>query len=203
MKVKICGITRPADAQAATEAGADALGFVFVRSSPRYIDPDRAAEIIAGLPPFVTPVGVVVNEPRARVLDLLARSRVRVLQFHGEELPADIAGFGVPVIKALRVGPGFDPASIVSYRADAVLLDAGDGDRRGGTGRTFPWELAAGAGRFARIILAGGLTPGNILEAAGIVRPYACDISSGVESAPGRKDPERLRALFRALHTMY
>lgn len=203
MKVKICGITRAEDAAAATDAGADALGFVFVRSSPRYIDPDAAAGIIAELPPFVTPVGVVVNEPRSGVLHLLARSGVRALQFHGEETPEEIAGFGVPVIKALPVGPGFDPASIAAYRADAVLLDARDGERRGGTGRTFPWELAAGAGRYARIILAGGLTPKNILEAAGAVRPYACDISSGVESAPGRKDPERLRALFRALHTMY
>jgi phosphoribosylanthranilate isomerase len=202
MKVKICGITRREDAEAAVEAGADALGFIFTRSSPRFITPEDAAGIVRGLPPFVTPVGVVVNASRAEVFDYARVSGVRALQFHGEETPADVGGFGLPVIKAFRVGADFDPASLSGYAVSAYLLDAFDAGRRGGTGRTFPWEIAVRAGSYGRVILSGGLNPGNIAEAARVVQPYACDVSSGVESAPGRKDPGLLRLLFDALRTI-
>ncbi len=196
MIVKICGITRLDDALAAAEEGASAVGFVFARSSPRCVGPDEAGEIIRCLPPFVTPVGVFVNEERAQVMSAIARSGIRCIQFHGEETPEETAGYPVPVIKAFAVGDRFDPAIITSYPGPAWLLDASVPGMRGGTGKTFDWSLARDASQYGRIILGGGITPDNALSAIHAARPYALDVSSGVERSPGIKDRTKIRALM-------
>jgi phosphoribosylanthranilate isomerase len=199
MKVKICGITRPEDALFAAARGADALGFIFVKASPRFIDPDAAGLIIGQLPPFVTPVGVFVNEHRESILRTIARSGIRCLQMHGEESPGDTEGYAVPVIKSFRVGEAFDPELLAAYGTSACLLDTFVGGSHGGTGKTFDWRIALDAKRYARIILSGGLTPGNVTDAISTVQPYAIDLSSGVESAPGVKDHAKVRALFERI----
>ena len=199
MIVKICGITRLEDALAAADEGAAAVGFIFVRESRRYVDPDEAGRIINKLPPFVSPVGVFADSARAEVLSTIGRTGIRCVQFHGEETPADTLGYPLPVIKAFRVGEGFDPAVIAAYPLPAFLLDASVPGMRGGTGKTFDWMKAQGASRYGRIILGGGITPGNAALAVQTVRPYAIDVSSGVESSPGVKDRKKISALFESL----
>jgi phosphoribosylanthranilate isomerase len=196
MIVKICGITRLDDALAAAEEGASAVGFIFARSSPRFVGPDEAGEIIRRLPPFVSPVGVFVNEERAHVMSALARSGIRCIQFHGDETPEETAGYPVPVIKAFTVGDRFDPGIIMSYPGPAWLLDASVPGMRGGTGNTFDWSVARDASQYGRIILGGGITPGNALSAIHAARPYALDVSSGVETSPGLKDRTKIRSLM-------
>ena len=196
-KVKICGITNRADALAAAEFGADALGFVFYRKSPRYIEPERAREIIAQLGPFVIPVGVFVNEERKKIKEIIDISGIEAVQLHGEESPFYCASFrGVKVIKAFRVSDEFDPEKLNDYTVDAFLLDAYSKAAYGGTGETFSWEMARRAKAFGRIILAGGLTPENVAQAIREVQPYAVDVSSGVEQSPGVKDREKMREFF-------
>jgi phosphoribosylanthranilate isomerase len=199
MIVKICGITRLEDALASAEEGAAAVGFIFVRSSPRYIDAAAAADIIMNLPPFICPVGVFVNEVRGKVLATIERTGIRCLQFHGEETPADTAGYPVPVIKAFHVHDQFDPSVMSSYPLPAYLLDTSVGGMHGGTGKTFDWRKAQEASRFGRIILSGGITPENAAVASRAVRPYAVDVSSGVESSAGIKDRQKIRNLFENL----
>lgn len=199
MKVKICGITRIEDAMAAAGAGADAVGFVFVPSSPRYIDPESAGCIVRNLPPFITPVGVFVNESRAGIDQAMALSGIKVLQLHGEEPPAATEGFPVPVVKSFRVGEGFSARLLSEYVVPAYLLDTFVTGVHGGTGRTFDWNIALEAKKYGRIILSGGIHAGNAADAMRRVRPYAIDVSSGVESAPGIKDPEKIAALLRAV----
>ncbi len=199
MIVKICGITRLEDALASAEEGAAALGFIFVRSSPRHIALADAAEIIRNLPPFICPVGVFVNEARADVLAAIELTKIRCLQFHGEEPPADTLDYPVPVIKSFRVSDEFDPSVIGAYSLPAYLLDASVGGMRGGTGKTFDWGKAKEASAFGRIILSGGITPENAALASRTVRPYAMDLSSGVESSPGIKDRRKIRELFENL----
>jgi phosphoribosylanthranilate isomerase len=195
--IKICGITRADDAEAAVAAGADAIGFIFWPNSPRFIDPFRAKKIAAGLPPFVTPVGVFVNQPEAYVSGVAKLVRLGAVQLHGDESMAFAAAIGVPVIKALKLG---------DRRLDAwpagtmVLLDADDPVRRGGTGQTIDWAAAATVAARRKVLLAGGLTPENVADAIARVRPFGIDVSSGVERAPGIKDHRRLRALFEAVH---
>ncbi|MFH1009416.1 MAG: phosphoribosylanthranilate isomerase [Candidatus Latescibacterota bacterium] len=197
VKVKICGITNLDDGLAAAELGADALGFVFYPKSPRYIEPDRAREIISRLGPFVIPVGVFVNERKEKVGEVIAVSGIEAVQLHGEESPAYCASFGnVKVIKAFRVSDDFDPALLGDYEVDAALLDAYRKDAYGGTGETFTWGLAQKAKAYGRIILAGGLTPENVASAIREVRPYAVDVSSGVEKTPGIKDREKMRGFM-------
>ncbi len=199
VRVKICGITNLDDALQAVQAGADALGFVFYRESPRVVTPDEAGAIIRRLPPFVTPVGVFVNARADEVSEAVARSGVRVLQFHGGETPEFCRSFGLPYVKAFRVR---DLASLDCMEhypdAAAFLLDAYSEDAFGGTGRTFNWDAAIYAKRFGRIILAGGLTPDNVARAAGHVMPYAVDVSSGVEAAKGKKDHEAVKKFIIA-----
>ena len=196
-KVKICGITNKTDALAAAEFGADALGFVFYGKSPRYIEPERAREIISQLGPFVIPVGVFVNEEREKVEEIIAASGIGAVQLHGEESPAYCASFrGVKVIKAFRVSNEFDPERLSHYAVDACLLDAYRKDAYGGTGETFSWEIARRAKAVGRIILAGGLTPENVAQAIREVAPYAVDVSSGVERSPGVKDREQVRTFL-------
>jgi phosphoribosylanthranilate isomerase len=197
MLIKICGITRPEDAQAAVEAGASAIGFIFWPKSPRFIDPFRARTIAAALPPFVTPVGVFVNQPAAYVNGVASLVRLGAVQLHGDESIEYAEAIASPVIRAMRVGDtriDFWPAKAM------VLLDADDPVRRGGTGQTIDWAAAAGIAARRKILLAGGLTPENVADAIARVRPFGIDVSSGVERAPGIKDHQRLRALFEAIH---
>jgi phosphoribosylanthranilate isomerase len=193
LRVKICGITRLEDALVACEAGADALGFIFVGSSPRYIRPADAARIVEALPPFVTPVGVFVNETRARVTEIAGATGIRALQLHGEEPPEEAAEYALPVVKGFRVWPGFDHSELDRYRCAAYLLDAFSEKAHGGTGTTFDWTIAARAARLHRIVLSGGLHPENVAAAIAQVRPHAVDVSSGVEKSPGIKESAMLR----------
>ncbi|MDE3135611.1 MAG: phosphoribosylanthranilate isomerase [Acidobacteriota bacterium] len=205
LRVKICGITSAADARMAVDAGADALGFNFYRPSPRYIEPDAAARIIARLPKRVVKVGVFVDESAPRVREIADAVGLDVVQLHGHERPFRVRHVSQsrPVIKAFRVRPGFPPARLARYPAAAAfLLDGYRPGLQGGTGMRFDWSLAKRAARYGAIILAGGLRPENVVEAISRVRPYAIDICSGVESRPGKKDPAKLRELMRQVRRM-
>jgi phosphoribosylanthranilate isomerase len=200
VKVKICGITRSADARAAADLGASYVGFIFVKRSPRYIEPLRAAEIIDDLPDGVVPVGVFVDETRDRVLDTISTAGLQMAQLHGDETPRFCASFGsFPIIKAFRVRPPFGPEDVHPYRVGTYLLDTYHPTQAGGTGETFDWSLAALIASHARVMLAGGLTPHNVVAAVEAVHPSAVDASSGVESAPGIKNHALLEAFFGAL----
>jgi phosphoribosylanthranilate isomerase len=192
VKVKICGITDLDDALAAVKYGADALGFVFYRKSPRYIGPDEASAIIRELPPLVTTVGVFVDEDRENVERVMDLAGLDVAQFHGSE-PPDACLIRRRAIKAIRVRDVKDLEAMHQYRVSAYLLDTHSPHAPGGTGEVFNWDIALEAKKSGRIILAGGLTPGNIEEAAKRVRPYAVDVASGVEAEPGRKDHGKVR----------
>ena len=203
LRIKICGITREGDARAAIDAGADALGFVFVPGTPRFIEPGRAAAIVRGLPPFVSRVGLFVNADPGFIRTTLAEVRLDTVQLHGDESPQmgrDLRG-QARVIQAFRVqGPEtLDRLPAHRESSDAWLLDAYVPGASGGTGARFDWNLAIRARELGHpLILAGGLKPENIAEAVRQVRPFAVDVSSGVEIAPGRKDPERIRRLIDA-----
>ncbi len=191
VKVKICGITRLEDALAAVAAGADAVGFNFWRGSKRYLAPAEARRIVARLPPFATPVGVFVDQPEAEMTAIAREAGVRVLQLHGDEPPALCARLPFPGVKALRVDSVRALAALASYEVAAFLLDT-PSRGYGGSGRPFDWALADGVAEVAPIVLAGGLTPENVGAAVEAVRPYAVDVASGVESAPGVKDREKM-----------
>jgi phosphoribosylanthranilate isomerase len=190
-KIKICGITSRKDALAAIECGADALGFVFAKSS-RQIAPDRARDIIASLPPMIITVGVFVDETHKRVREIAQRCHLDGLQFHGSESPTYCRGFYRKVIKAFQVRDGSIAREVARYDVDAQLLDSSAG---GGSGLTFDWNLVREIG--GCIILAGGLTPDNVAGAIKKVQPYAVDVSSGVESEPGKKDRHLMEAFIR------
>ena len=199
VRVKICGITNVGDALLACELGADAIGLNFYDKSPRCISPFAASKIIQKLPPFVAPVGVFVNWQAAPVTTLAKALGLSAAQLHGDEPPKLVSEIAkkVSVIKALHVGKGSALPSFVKYRgATAFLLDAPHSGQYGGTGHTTDWSLAQTAAKSHRILLAGGLTPENVAEAILAVRPYAVDVTSGVESKPGKKDPGKLRAFF-------
>src|ERR1700733_2883416 len=204
-RVKICGITNWDDARLSVCLGRSGLGFNFYPPSPRAISPADAWSIIRRLPPFVEAVGVFVNWPPL-VVDALARAvRLGSVQLHGAESPAEVAELGRKhrVIKAVQVKRGFRVASLARFgAANAILLDGFARGLHGGTGNTLDWKLARAAGRFGRIILAGGLKPENIAEAIRAAQPYAVDVASGVESRPGRKDPVKVRALFAAVNSV-
>jgi phosphoribosylanthranilate isomerase len=197
MLVKICGITRLEDAEAAVAAGAGAIGFIFWPKSPRFIDPHRARKIAAMLPPFVAAVGVFVDQPIEYVNGVASLVRLGAVQLHGDETPAFAAAVSSPVIKAVPVA-GLDPRAWPDV--STLLLDVHDPVARGGTGRTIDWAAAASVAAQRTILLAGGLTPDNVADAVARVRPFGIDVSSGVERAPGIKDHQRLRALFEAVH---
>ncbi len=197
VRVKVCGITREEDALLAAELGADALGFVFHRASPRYITPREAGRIIQSLPPFLATVGVFVDAPLEEVESVIEQSGLSVVQLHGREPPEFCTRLAVKVIKALRVKGNTLPSGIDRYRVDALLLDTYREGLPGGTGTVFPWEVAREAKAYGRLILAGGLHPGNVREAVERVGPYAVDVSSGVEASPGRKDPALLAAFLQ------
>jgi phosphoribosylanthranilate isomerase len=200
MLVKICGITSMQDAEAAVEAGAAALGFVFWPKSPRFIDPHRARVIVSSLPPFVVPVGVFVNQPAAHVRGVAALARLGAVQLHGDEDVLYVAAMDSPVIKAVSIEREDDADRIDIWpRRTTLLLDVHDPLHRGGTGRTIDWSAAAQIAARRRTLLAGGLTPDNVAEAVALVQPFGVDVSSGVERSPGVKDHARIRALFDAL----
>ena len=203
MRVKICGITNLEDALLAAELGADALGFIFFPRSPRYLTPAAARAIIDALPPFVTPVAVVVDEPAEAIEEIMAKSGCRVAQLHGQEPPAMLECLRWPAIKAVSVSSADDLTALERYpAARAFLLDTRVEGLHGGTGKTFDWTIAREARRYSKpIILAGGLTPENAAEAIRVAAPDAVDIGSGIERSPGRKDVERMRALFDAIRT--
>ena len=200
VRSKICGITRIEDALVAAEAGADAIGFVFYAKSPRAVDVRQARAIIAELPPFVTTVGLFVNASRCELNEILEVVPLDLLQFHGDETPADCEGYHKPWIKALRVRPGDDleAACRLYSGARGILLDTYVAGVPGGTGEAFDWSLVPA--RLSKpIILAGGLSADNVGQAIAQVKPYAVDVSGGVEQAKGIKDAAKIEAFMRAV----
>ena len=200
-RVKICGITDPDDARDAALLGADAIGLNFYERSPRCIDATRAARIIERLPTFVTAIGVFVNHPDPQGLEDLAVSLgLHAVQLHGNETPDYCSMIQkVKVIKAFRVDANFRVESLRAYGSQVFLLDSGSGTQFGGTGNVFDWSQAFGANAFGWIVLAGGLNPENVSEAITTLHPYAVDVSSGVESSPGRKDYEKMRRFIESV----
>ena len=198
--VKICGITRIEDALVAARAGAHAVGMIFYAKSPRVVTTQVAAGIVQALPPFVMPVALFVDPPAADVERVIHEAKPQLLQFHGDEPPAFCGGFGVPYIKAVRMRAGVDLLQYAQQYPDAkgFLLDAFVEGNHGGTGSAFDWTMIPRA--FPRpLILAGGLNPGNVAEAVRIVRPWAVDVSSGVEAAKGIKDAAKVVAFIRGV----
>jgi phosphoribosylanthranilate isomerase len=203
VKIKICGITNLADALLAAELGADALGFIFYPKSPRKVEPEVARAIIAQLPPFVASVGVFVDEEASMVQDLVAQVGLDWVQLHGQESPEYCRSLGRKVIKGFRIRDERSLLELGPYRpiVQAFLLDTYKKGQVGGTGEVFDWHLALEAKKIGRIILAGGLTPENVGQAIATARPDAVDAASGTEASPGKKDPAKLRAFFKAAVT--
>ena len=201
VRIKICGITNLEDALLAAELGAAALGFIFYPKSPRKVDPETARSIIVQLPPFVAAVGVFVDEDAAVVQDLAAKVGLDWVQLHGQESPEYCRGLGRRVIKGFRIQDEKSLMELESYRdaVQALLLDTYKKGQVGGTGEVFDWHLARQAKPYGRIILAGGLTPENVAQAIEVAQPDAVDAASGTEAAPGKKDPAKLRAFFKAV----
>ena len=199
MKVKICGITNHEDAQKAMYYGAYAAGFIFHKKSPRYVSPSKARKLIEALPPFIVPVGVFVDLKEKAVRDICQFTRIRTVQFHGEETPLYCKRFtDYKIIKAFRVNDMFDPVGVRKYKVDAYLFDTFQENVIGGTGKTFNWEVLKGHKFEKPVILSGGLTAENVADAIGSVNPYAVDVSSGVEKTPGIKDPRKIREFMKA-----
>jgi len=214
IRVKICGITNVSDARVAVEAGADALGFIFVEGTPRFVTPEQVAPIVRTLPPFVTPVGVFWDHPAGHVKAVAEACGLRALQFHGNEAPEDLADYRLPVIKTIKMPPASTIEGLLEYRtrdkwemlqyrhvASAILLDSAARWSEGEAREPLEWTLAgtmttggrSAGGRGTAIILSGGLTPDNVARAVAVVRPYGVDVNSGVESTPGRKDADKVR----------
>ena len=197
-RVKICGITRPEDARAAAGAGADAIGLVLYEPSPRFVTRAQAHAVCAALPPLVSVVGVLVNPTPREIEAAVDELPVDLLQFHGEEPPALCAGAGKPYVKAVRTRSRTDVVDAAARYPDAraLLLDAHHDTLWGGTGKRFDWSEVPGEVG-PPLVLAGGLTPENVAGAIRLVRPFAVDVSGGVERAPGEKDPERMERFVR------
>ncbi|NJD07741.1 MAG: phosphoribosylanthranilate isomerase [Methylococcaceae bacterium] len=200
-RVKICGFTRSEDAAEAARLGADAIGLVFYPPSPRHVDIDRAVAICRTLPAFVTVVGLFVDEAREGVEQVMDRVPLDLLQFHGDEPAEYCRSFGRPYFKAVRMAAGTDLAGLAKAYGDArgLLLDADDAQAKGGTGTRFDWALVPERCTLP-VILAGGLKPDNVVAALEQVRPYAVDVSSGVESAKGIKDHNKMAAFLNEVH---
>ena len=217
IRIKICGITNAADARLSVEAGADALGFIFVEGTPRFIEPAAAAAIIARLPPFVTPVGVFWDHAEGHVKAVAEQCRLGALQFHGQEPPEALSSYRLPVIKTIKLPPASTIEGMPEYRisehvdvlyygkvAAAVLLDAAVPWSEGEAREPIEWRQAATIAAVyqdkprPKVILSGGLTPENVARAIGIVKPYAVDVNSGVEARPGTKDPDKVRRFVAA-----
>lgn len=200
MQIKVCGLTRPADAALAARLGATAVGLVFWPRSPRAVSVEQAEQIVAALPPGVTPVGVFVNADPAWIGELVSRLGLGLVQLHGEESLDECRVMPVPVLKAVPLGAPQDVDQALRLPEPITpLLDVRDPIRRGGTGTTVDWTLAAMVASRRPAFLAGGLRPDNVEEAIGIVRPCGVDVSSGLETSPGIKDPTRVSAFFAAV----
>jgi phosphoribosylanthranilate isomerase len=198
--VKICGVTRIEDALAAARHGAHAIGLVFYKPSPRYVDPETAARIVDALPPFVTPVGLFVDASEDEVREISRAAGIQLIQFHGSETPDFCARFGLPWMKAVRVRPGVDLLQYASdfESAQALLLDAYHEGLHGGTGATFDWALIPPSLPLP-IVLSGGLNPENVSAAVRAVKPWAVDVSSGVEASKGIKDEAKIAAFIQGV----
>ncbi len=199
-RVKICGITRVEDAVAAVNAGADAIGLVFYAKSPRFVMIEQAQKIVAVIPPFVSVVGLFVNAPKAEIESILSKVRLDILQFHGDETPGDCEQIKLPYYKAIRVKADTNlvQCTVEFSSAKALLLDAHNESAFGGTGQTFDWSLIP-KNLTKPVILAGGLTAENVGQAIQQVRPYAVDISGGVEASKGIKDAAKIAAFMRGV----
>ena len=206
IKVKVCGITNGEDALAAVESGADALGFIFYEKSPRYVVPAIAGQIIAELPPLVVSVGVFVNEGLATVRSIMDTCHLGMAQLHGDENASYCHELSRPVIKALRLKNRESLLALAEYQGRGsvrgFVLDTFSELAYGGTGQVIDWTLAAEVAKSTPILLAGGLTADNVTEAIRVVRPYGVDVTSGVESAPGKKDRAKLRAFLEAVRVV-
>ena len=198
VRIKICGVTRLEDALLAARLGADALGFNFWPGSRRHVTPAAARQIISRLPPFVTPVGVFVNQPEGEMRAIAAETGIQMFQLHGDEPPELCSRLPLPVVKSIPVDQVATLSKLLSYEVQAFLLDT-PSRGYGGTGRPFDWSLAEGVSEVAPVILAGGLTPENVADAARAVRPWAVDVASGVESSPGVKDAARMARFVAAV----
>lgn len=198
IRIKICGITNVEDALLAVDLGADALGFIFYKESKRYIRPGKSHEIISKLPPFVTKVGVFVNQDLEEIKNIKEEAGFDIFQLHGDESPDFCKRLERGVIKTIRVREDINPKGIESYHVQAILFDTYSTKGYGGTGKSFSWEILKGLNTSKRIILSGGLSPGNVAEAIRIVNPYGVDVSSGVEDYPGKKNPEKLKKFIEA-----
>ena len=202
-RIKICGVTRAEDARLAVELGAFAVGMIFWPRSPRHVSADLARTIVAALPPDVETVGVFVNQSVDEVRELARAAGVTTVQLHGDEDVDEYQMNGRKMIKAVALRDAADVGHATGLSSSILpLLDVHDPVRRGGTGRTIDWTLAAEVAAARPVVLSGGLHAGNVVEAIRIVRPYAIDVSSGVEEAPGRKDPAKLRSLFAAVRQL-
>ncbi len=198
-RIKICGITNIEDALMCVDCGVDALGFVFYKDSPRFVQPDVAADIVSELPPFVTAVGVFVNESRSNIVDVACRVGLDRVQLHGDEGVDECDALSsLKPMKAIRIKDKEDIEEVEGYRGvvAAFVLDTRVEGVYGGTGRSFDWKLALPVRRHGRVILSGGLTPENVVEAIKLVEPYGVDVSTGIEREPGRKDPLKVRAFI-------
>ncbi len=197
VRIKVCGITNEKDALKAASLGAWAIGFIFYKKSPRFISPFKAKKIMDTLPPFVTPVGVFVDHNAGAMRDIIGHCGLRVVQLHGNEdhhYCNRLRRYNVKVIKAFRVGPDFSPSVLEPYKVDAFLFDTFDKDAYGGTGKTLDWKILAEIKSLnVPIILSGGLNSQNVIEPVNGLKPYAVDVNSGVEEAPGKKDHAKMK----------
>ena len=200
-RIKICGMTRKDEVVAVVAAGVDAVGFIFAEESPRYLQPEKARDIIRLLPPFVDAVGVFVNEEASVVQDIVQYCGLTLVQLHGAETPAYCREMTCRVLKAFRVGPHTTPGELAAYGevVNGFLFDTFHEKMAGGTGRTFDWGLVARLNPPGPVILAGGLTPANVGQAVRELRPFAVDCNSGVEIKPGRKDLDKVRQVVDAV----
>jgi phosphoribosylanthranilate isomerase len=199
VRIKICGITNKEDALLAVDMGTNALGFIFYKESKRYIEPDSALGIISNLPPFVTTVGIFVNQDLDEIINIRDKVGFDIFQLHGDESPSFCKQLGKNVIKTIRVEDNLNPEEIAPYSVHAILFDSYSTKDFGGTGESFSWQILKDFDRSKTIILSGGLTPENVTQAIQIVNPYAVDVSSGVEDYPGKKNPEKLRRFIKAV----
>jgi phosphoribosylanthranilate isomerase len=197
VRIKVCGITSELDAQRASRMGAWALGFIFYKKSPRFISPFKAKKIIETLPPFITPVGVFVNQSSGAVRDIVGHCGLHAVQMHGDEdhhFCHRLKRLGVKVIKAFRVGPQFNPADVASYKVDAYLFDTAEEGAYGGTGKTFDWRILNDLKSLnVPIILSGGLNTQNVIDPVNALKPYAVDVNSSIEESPGKKDARKMK----------
>jgi phosphoribosylanthranilate isomerase len=203
VRVKICGITNVEDAQASVDAGADALGFIFVEGTPRFITPEAAARIIATLPPFVTPVGVFWDHAPGHVKAVAEQCGLGALQFHGDEPPEALAGYHLPTIKTIKVSGPERLEMMDRYAVSAFLLDSPARWSEGEPRAPIAWQLVRRVATRRPIILSGGLTPDTVRDAVRLARPYAVDVNSGVEARPGKKDQEKVRRFIAAAKAVH